>query len=233
MRQQNRRGQIPKRVMARNFRGSNLKLPVPQNVSAELADFWRRLAEAPVKVLLGMLAFVATIVPLVEAIAKLFGWDSGGGGGYSGSYNGSGSTLGGLLSFLTSTTPLTFVTCMVVCCSIGWSWALLTTWLTSARNRGRFGVLTIVVSAFLGLLLSSWCMTSLFRERAGDVGFADSLALLLTTMAIGAAVFLGKAKFVSMHETDPFIIGRRASALAVFTLSAVMLAVVATVDRLS
>jgi uncharacterized protein YneF (UPF0154 family) len=234
MSQQNRRGQISRRVTNKNYRGFAPGKWVPQNISAEISKFWSDLAKEPMKVIMGVAAFfVATIIPLAQLIASLFGEDRDGSGGYSGARGGSGSVLGGLQAFLTSTTPLKFVTCMVVCCSIGWSWALLTTWLTGGQNRGRFGVLTIVVSAFCGLVLGVWCTTSLFREGRSDLGFSDSLALLLTTLAIAAAVFLGKARFVSMRELDETVAGRRASALAVFAFSAVIIGVIAIVDRLS
>ena len=215
MTQRNRRAETPKndnRNKSKTLEASVLSLP--ENLAADLARYWKMFAAAPIQSGLGFLAFIpATVVPAVKFLT----------GGSDGSAGSSSGITGGVQSMLTASVPMKLLTALVFACSIGWTWAVVASWLT-ARRRDGFWLLSLAIATFSGVFVSSWSAGFLIKDNNNAVGVNMNMALLLVTACICASTTVAKTKFKMTRESDPVLIEQRAMTLMVFSLAAVAVA---------
>lgn len=204
---------------------------VPRNVLDEIRELWGRFEATPLQAMGGLLAFSATIIPLVETLT---GRARDGDNTRHQASDGLISTLfSWLVTVMTSSVPMRLVTCLLISGCIGWTWSSFVVWLTRSAQEGR-KFFALVLATFFGFLVSAWTISSL---RPGNVPVEGDFPLIttvaITTVCIALSVLTARVRFRLTHETSMPVIERRAHALALFAFSATAITLVTFINNLA
>lgn len=192
---------------------------VMENVVGDIGRYWRHLVETPIQAFVGFVAFLASITSIIELLTQ----DS------VSRSSGSGSMLDGIEAFLSASVPMKVLTSLVFACSIGWTCAVVASWLTSRKNDGST-VVAVALAIFSGAFVSAWSTSFLLKTDINRVGLQTDMTLMLVTVCICAATLVAKTKYRLTHESAPNVIEQRATTLVLFTLAAVGVTLVSLAD---
>jgi hypothetical protein len=216
-----------KRRAAVSKSGVGAKFDIPEgrfrtlmeNVAGDIGRYWRHLVETPIQAIVGFVAFLASITSIIEMLTK----DS------DSRSSGSGSMLDGIEALLSASVPMKVLTSLVFSCSIGWTCAVVSSWLTSRKNDGST-VVAVALAIFSGAFVSAWSTSFLLKTDINRVGLQTDMTLILVTFCICAATLVAKTKYRLTHESALDVIEQRATTLVLFTLAAVGVTLVSLAD---
>lgn len=199
------------------------------NIVRDVAQLWNRLKLNPLDSFLSLMAFVASMVPVMELVLKV----TGRGGSGDGSEELLPVVASGARAFMTGSQPMRAVTCLLVGWSVGWTWAMIAALLTR-RQHERATSIALAAAALSGVMLSAWAMTFLMDDGIRKIlQFSISMTMILTTASVALAVLAAKTKFRLTYETSLAVIEKRAFALALFAAAAAALSLTMFISQLA
>jgi hypothetical protein len=167
---------------------------LPERVRLGLIRFYDDCCDNPIPQLWAFIGVLSSLTSIFTFFAS----------GGSGSYSGKVQPFTGFLASL----PARMLTYVIIACSIGWTLAWVTAFLSENRNAGRInsGYLFALLASIYLVACAEWMFHA---ERASQPFWATIMGLA----GICICVFLTKTKFRMAYAVDPIVIRVRATVL--------------------
>lgn len=177
-------------------------MSLPQNFVTDAQRLWNLVLKSPFKAVGGFLAFLSSFISVKDALFS--------------SKTGNSATGPGALDWLVANTAGKLLVYAIVACSLGWTFAVLTGWLSRAKGEA-WRVVGYVAAMISGLLLVAVSENLLVATNSNQTKMQG--AYLLIAFGNATAIGLARKYFQLSLETDMVIIERRALVLMIFALS--------------